>query len=82
MKKFVVAAVLAAGVAVLASAALGSTKSPARTSSAGSALVSCGTTRTIGIAAPITGPASLIGQQLLRWTKYYVKRWNAQKAKA
>jgi branched-chain amino acid transport system substrate-binding protein len=67
-------------VAVLASAALGSTKSPARTSSAGSALISCGTTRTIGVAAPITGPAAFIGQQQLRWAKYYVKRWNAQKA--
>jgi branched-chain amino acid transport system substrate-binding protein len=82
MRKLVVAAVLAAGVAVLASAAFGSTKSPARTSSAGSALISCGTTRTIGVAAPITGPASFIGQQQLRWVKYYVKRWNAQKANA
>jgi branched-chain amino acid transport system substrate-binding protein len=80
MRKLVVAAILAAGVAALASAALGSTKSPARTSSAGAATVSCGTTRTIGVAAPITGPASFIGQQQLRWTKYYVKRWNAQKA--
>jgi branched-chain amino acid transport system substrate-binding protein len=80
MRKLVVAAVLAAGVAALASAALGSTKSPARTSSAGAATVSCGTTRTIGVAAPITGPASFIGQQQLRWAKSYVKRWNAQKA--
>src|SRR6185312_2896656 len=82
MRKYLVAAVLAAAVAVLASAAFGSTKSPARQSSAGSALVKCGTTRTIGVAAPITGPASFIGQQQLRWVKYYVKRWNAQKANA
>ena len=80
MRKFVVAALLAAGVAVLASAALGSTKSPARVSSAGSALVTCGKTRTIGLAAPITGPAAAIGNQQVRWAKYYVKRWNAQKA--
>jgi branched-chain amino acid transport system substrate-binding protein len=80
MRKLVVAAILAAGVAALASAALGSTKSPARVSSAGSAAISCGSTRTIGVAAPITGPASFIGQQQLRWSKYYVKRWNAQKA--
>jgi branched-chain amino acid transport system substrate-binding protein len=82
MKKYLVAAVLAAGVAVLASAALGSTKSPARTSSAGSAgsaLVKCGKTRTIGLAAPFTGPAADIGNQQVRWAKYYVKRWNAQK---
>ena len=58
MRKLVVAAILAAGVAALASAALGSTKSPARTSSAGSATVKCGKTRTIGLAAPITGPAA------------------------
>ena len=80
MRKFVVAALLAAGVAALASAALGSTKSPARVSSAASAVVNCGSTRTIGVAAPITGPASFIGQQQLRWSKYYVKNWNAQKA--
>jgi branched-chain amino acid transport system substrate-binding protein len=80
MRKLVVAAILAAGVAALASAALGSTKSPARVSSAGAATVSCGTTRTIGVAAPITGPASFIGGQQLRWAKFYVKRWNAQKA--
>jgi branched-chain amino acid transport system substrate-binding protein len=80
MRKLVVAAILAAGVAALASAALGSTKSPARTSSAGSATVKCGKTRTIGLAAPITGPAAGIGNQHVRWAKYYVKRWNAQKA--
>jgi len=79
MRKYLVAAVFAAAVAVLASAAFGSTKSPARTSSAGSALVSCGKTRTIGLAAPITGPAAAIGNQQVRWAKYYVKRWNAQK---
>jgi branched-chain amino acid transport system substrate-binding protein len=80
MKKYLVAAVLAVTVAAIASVAFGSTKSPARTSFAGSALVSCGTTRTIGVAAPITGPASSIGQQQLRWAQFYVKRWNAQKA--
>jgi branched-chain amino acid transport system substrate-binding protein len=49
-------------------------------SSAGSTLVTCGKTRTIGLAAPITGPAAGIGNQQVRWAKYYVKRWNAQKA--
>jgi branched-chain amino acid transport system substrate-binding protein len=82
MRKYLVAAVFAALVAVLASAAFGSTKSPARESAAGAATVSCGTTRTIGIAAPITGPAAFIGQQQLRWTKYFVSHWNAQKANA
>jgi ABC-type branched-subunit amino acid transport system substrate-binding protein len=38
--------------------------------------VTCGTTRSIGVAAPITGPAASIGQQQLRWAKYFVARWN------
>jgi branched-chain amino acid transport system substrate-binding protein len=83
MRKYVVAALAAAGVAVIATAAFGSTKSPSRANAAASAAaatVTCGTTRTIGIAAPITGPASFIGQQQLRWVKYYVNKWNANKA--
>src|SRR3954463_13668306 len=85
MKKYLAAAVLAVAVAGLASAAFGSTKSPARTSSAASpssaaaATVTCGKTRTIGLAAPFTGPAADIGNQQVRWAKYYVKRWNAPK---
>ena len=43
-------------------------------------LVTCGRTRTIGLAAPITGPAAAIGNQQVRWARYYVKRWNAQRA--
>lgn len=83
MRKFVVAALFAAGVAVLATAALGSTKSPSKASAAKAAslaTVKCGSTRTIGLAAPITGPAAAIGNQQVRWAKYYVKRWNAVKA--
>ena len=83
MRKYVVAALAAAGVAALATAAFGSTSSPSRTHAAASpatASVTCGKTRTIGLAAPITGPAAAIGNQQVRWAKYYVKRWNAQKA--
>jgi branched-chain amino acid transport system substrate-binding protein len=83
MRKFVVAALVAAGVAVLATAALGSTKSPSKAGSANAAAkatVTCGSTRTIGLAAPFTGGAADIGNQQVRWAKYYVKRWNAQKA--
>jgi branched-chain amino acid transport system substrate-binding protein len=36
----------------------------------------CGRTRTIGVAAPITGAAASIGQQQLRWARYYVTRYN------
>ena len=42
--------------------------------------MTCGKTRTIGLAAPFTGPAADIGNQQVRWAKYFVKRWNAQKA--
>src|SRR3954467_5839045 len=83
MKKYLAAAVLAVAVAGLASAAFGSTKSPASAASASSAAtatVTCGKTRTIGLAAPFTGPAADIGNQQVRWAKYYVKRWNRQKA--
>ena len=83
MRKVMVAALFATAVAALATAAWGSTTragSPAAAAQAGSALVSCGKTRTIGLAAPITGPAADIGNQQVRWAKFYVKRWNAQKA--
>jgi branched-chain amino acid transport system substrate-binding protein len=39
-------------------------------------LITCGRTRTIGVAAPITGPAASIGSQQLRWAQYYVTRYN------
>ena len=83
MRKYVIAALAAAGVAALATAAFGSTSSPNRVNaaaSAASATVKCGKTRTIGLAAPITGAAAGIGNQQVRWAKYYVKRWNKQKA--
>ena len=40
-------------------------------------LITCGRTRTIGVAAPVTGPAASIGSQQLRWARYYVTRYNA-----
>ena len=32
---------------------------------------------TIGMSAPITGPAGSIGSDQLKWATYYVQRWNA-----
>ncbi len=40
------------------------------------AAVACGTTRTIGVAAPLTGPAASIGTQQLRWAQFFVSNWN------
>jgi branched-chain amino acid transport system substrate-binding protein len=79
VKKLVIAALLAAAVAALATAAWGSTKrasSPASAAQAGSALVKCGKTRTIGLMAPITGPAASLGQPQVHWAQYYVKTYN------
>ncbi len=82
MKKVLVAAVFAVALSILAATALGSAKAPARvaSSSLATATVKCGSTRTIGIAAPYTGPAADVGNQQVRWAKFFVKRWNAQKA--
>jgi branched-chain amino acid transport system substrate-binding protein len=75
------AAVTALALVVVATAFAGSDGKAAK-AARGSAAIACGTTRTIGVAAPITGPAASIGQQQLRWAQYYVKRWNAVKANA
>ena len=79
MRKVVVAAVLAAGMAVLATAAWGSAKAPQKASSAsnaGSALVKCGKTRLIGLMAPFTGPAASLGQPQVHWANFYKNRYN------
>jgi branched-chain amino acid transport system substrate-binding protein len=72
--------VIAAAFAVAVSTtAWGSSKAPAR-SAAATKSVKCGKVRTIGVAAPLTGPASSIGVQQLHWAQYFVKRWNKAKA--
>src|SRR5437764_5627715 len=79
MRKAVVAAVLAAAVAVLATAAWGATKAPKRVSSAsnaGSALVKCGKTRSIGLMAPFTGPAASIGVNQVHWANFFKNTYN------
>jgi branched-chain amino acid transport system substrate-binding protein len=83
LKKIGLVAVLAAliSVVVATTTAWGSAKAP-RTASAATASVTCGKTRTIGMAAPITGPASDIGNQQVRWAKYFVKRWNKKHGSA
>src|SRR5438093_11804175 len=82
MKKVMVAAVFAVALSILAATALGSAKAPARVASSSLATktIKCGKTRTIGMAAPVTGPASDIGNQQIRWAKYYINRWNKKHA--
>jgi branched-chain amino acid transport system substrate-binding protein len=79
MRKVVVAAVLAAVMAVLATAAWGSATAPKGASSAsnaGSALVTCGKTRLIGLMAPFTGPAASIGINQVHWANFYKNAYN------
>jgi branched-chain amino acid transport system substrate-binding protein len=38
--------------------------------------IACGRTRTIGVAAPLTGDAASLGQQQLKWAQYFVTRYN------
>jgi branched-chain amino acid transport system substrate-binding protein len=73
------AAIAAAFAIAVSTTAWGSAKTSARTAAA-SKSITCGKTRTIGVAAPITGPASSIGVQQLHWAQYFVKRWNGMKA--
>lgn len=81
MKKGFFVAALAAALAATA-AAFGGTSSPERSgitagpNSADTALIRCGRTRTIGVAAPTTGAAASLGQQQLRWARFYVTRYN------
>ena len=80
MKKGFFVAALVAALAATA-AAFGGT-SPARSgqavgpNSADTALIRCGRTRTIGVAAPTTGPAASIGAQQARWARFFVTRYN------
>jgi branched-chain amino acid transport system substrate-binding protein len=67
---------------VVVAAAFAGTNGGATKASSSAAAIACGTTRTIGVAAPITGPAASIGQQQLRWAQFFVKQWNARKANA
>ena len=61
-----------AALAIVVSAVAG----PASTSIASASAVTCGTTRSIGVATPITGPAASLGSQQLGWAQFYVTNWN------
>jgi branched-chain amino acid transport system substrate-binding protein len=80
MKKGLLVAALVAALAATAAAFGGNspdrTRSAAGPTGAGQALLRCGKTRTIGVAAPITGDAASLGSQQLKWAKFYVSRYN------
>jgi branched-chain amino acid transport system substrate-binding protein len=78
MKKVSVVAALAV-LAALVVAATGAGQAqfkPAAVNDAAHTLVKCGTTRTIGIAYPATGPAASIGVLQFHWAQFFQQRWN------
>jgi branched-chain amino acid transport system substrate-binding protein len=82
MRKGLLAALSVLGLSVAAAAYAGGPASSARPDAAASpaaaerALIRCGTTRTIGVAAPLTGAAASLGQQQMKWARFFVQRWN------
>jgi branched-chain amino acid transport system substrate-binding protein len=60
--------------ALTAAAATAATASPAQT--AAPKLASCG--GTIGLIAPITGPASVVGEEIKNWSLLAIANWNKQ----
>jgi branched-chain amino acid transport system substrate-binding protein len=62
--------------AVAAGTAGGSTTAAQSPTVTDRTLIACGRTRTIGVAAPITGAAASIGSQQGRWARFWVSRYN------
>ena len=54
---------------------------PASAAAPAVSLIKCGKTRTIGFAAPITGAAASLGQQMLGWGRFFVSRYNRSHSK-
>jgi branched-chain amino acid transport system substrate-binding protein len=52
---------------------------PAAQGSAAASAISCKKGVTIGMLAPITGPAGSIGSDQLHWAQFYVSQWNKKK---
>lgn len=67
---------LAVAAVVFATTATESAAAPTATAASNTAAIACGRTRTIGVAAPITGAAASLGQQQLRWARFFVARYN------
>jgi branched-chain amino acid transport system substrate-binding protein len=68
---------LAAAAAALAVVAAAVARPDAARTAQGAAAISCSKPVTIGMIAPITGPASSIGGDQLHWAQFYFQQWNA-----
>src|SRR3954451_3061321 len=69
-------ALAALAIVAAASAKVDRAAAPAAASSADARLISCGSTRTMGFLAPVTGPAASLGKLQVDWVKYYVAGYN------
>jgi len=69
--------VVAAALAVLAIVSAASAR-PAKSASPAAAVASCSKGVSIGMQAPITGPAGSIGSDQLHWAEFYFTQWNKQ----
>src|SRR5262249_58221158 len=59
-----------------ASATVDRAAAPSAAAAADRQLISCGKTVTMGMLAPITGPAASLGKPQVDWAKYYVAQHN------
>jgi branched-chain amino acid transport system substrate-binding protein len=75
-----IAGLAACATAIAAAATDGAGRKDA-TAALATATSKCGKTMYIGVAAPITGPASSIGGLQLTWAQYAVAKWNKNKKK-
>jgi branched-chain amino acid transport system substrate-binding protein len=62
--------------AVATSSAGGSTTAAKSPTASDQTLITCGRTRSLGIAAPVTGDAASIGTQQARWARFWITRYN------
>jgi branched-chain amino acid transport system substrate-binding protein len=69
-------ALAALAIVAAASAKVDRAAAPEAAASADSQLISCGKTRTMGVLAPITGPAASLGNLQVDWLKFYVAGYN------
>jgi branched-chain amino acid transport system substrate-binding protein len=83
MRKGLLAALAVLGLSVAAAAYAGGPASSARPDAAASpaaadrVAITCGRTRTFGLHAPFTGQAASVGQQQVKWVRFFVQRYNA-----
>jgi branched-chain amino acid transport system substrate-binding protein len=64
------------GALAVAAAGCGSSKKSAATTGASNG-TSCTNTVSLGMLAPITGPAASIGSDQLHWAEFFIANWNA-----